>query len=75
MIQKHIELIALFLGIQENAVKNTGELLEDGATIPFIARYRKERTGSLDEVQISDIQKHMKKLAELESRKETNHHQ
>ena len=71
MIQKHIELIALFLGIQENAVKNTGELLEDGATIPFIARYRKERTGSLDEVQISDIQKHMKKLAELESRKET----
>jgi len=71
LIQKHIELIALSLGIRENAVKNTSELLGEGATIPFIARYRKERTGSLDEVQVSDIQKLMKKLIELESRKET----
>ena len=71
MIQKHIELISLTLGIQERNVKSTAELLEDGATIPFIARYRKERTGSLDEVQVSDIQKQIKKLAEIESRKET----
>ncbi|MBK8628281.1 MAG: RNA-binding transcriptional accessory protein [Saprospiraceae bacterium] len=47
------------------------ELLEEGATIPFIARYRKERTGSLDEVQVSDIQKQAKKLEELELRKES----
>lgn len=71
MIQKHIELISLTLGIQERHVQSTAELLEEGATIPFIARYRKERTGSLDEVQVSDIQKQIKKLAEIESRKET----
>jgi uncharacterized protein len=71
LIQKHIELISLTLGIQERNVKSTAELLEEGATIPFIARYRKERTGSLDEVQVSDIQKQIKKLAEIESRKET----
>jgi protein Tex len=71
LIQKHIELISLTLGIQERNVKSTAELLEEGATIPFIARYRKERTGSLDEVQVSDIQKQIKKLADIESRKET----
>lgn len=42
--------IAEKLGLRENAVKATAELLDEGATVPFISRYRKERTGSLDEV-------------------------
>jgi len=53
------------------AVRNTLELLEGGATIPFIARYRKEKTGSLDEVQVADIQKQCRKITELEARKAT----
>ncbi|MBC7884479.1 MAG: RNA-binding transcriptional accessory protein, partial [Saprospiraceae bacterium] len=67
----HLDLIAQHLGIPLNGVKNTVILFEDeGATIPFIARYRKERTGSLDEVQISAILKYYKKLEELEERKQ-----
>jgi uncharacterized protein len=48
--------IAIALGIPESSVKKTIELLKDGATIPFIARYRKEATGALDEVQLANIQ-------------------
>ncbi len=69
MDQKLIELISNTLGITFSSVKSTLQLMEDGATIPFIARYRKEMTGSLDEVQISDIQKQYKKLLELVDRK------
>ena len=68
---KHIQLIALNLGIPEVSVRNTVHLLDDGATIPFIARYRKERTGSLDEVQVADIQKLCKKYRELEERRKS----
>jgi uncharacterized protein len=68
---KILELITHSLGIREQSVKNTLELLMEGATIPFISRYRKERTGSLDEVQVSDIQKQYKKLTELIERKES----
>jgi uncharacterized protein len=64
-----IGLIAKALGIAEVSVRNTVLLLLEGATIPFLARYRKERTGSLDEVQISDIQKMYKKLSDLAERK------
>ncbi|MGB4961126.1 MAG: Tex family protein [Saprospiraceae bacterium] len=71
MENKHLEYISLHLGISYSSVRKTVELLEDGATIPFLARYRKEQTGSLDEVQIGDIQKQYKRLVELESRKET----
>ena len=67
----HISLIANLLGIPKDSVKSTMQLLLDGATLPFIARYRKEMTGSLDEVQIGNIQKQMKKLEELEERKLT----
>ena len=52
-------------------VQNTIELLDEGCTIPFIARYRKERTGSLDEVQIAAISDMAAKWRELEKRKET----
>ena len=67
----HVKLIADGLSIRSRNVENTIRLLQDGATVPFISRYRKEATGSLDEVQVSDIQKELKKLQELEKRKET----
>ena len=57
--------------LQENSVKNTIALLEEDCTIPFISRYRKERTGNLDEVQIADIVKFKEQFEALEKRKET----
>ncbi len=64
------EIIAGRTGIPLRQVKNTMELLEEGATIPFISRYRKEHTGSLDEVQITEIRDELHKLKELQKRKE-----
>ncbi|MDR0574597.1 MAG: RNA-binding transcriptional accessory protein [Tannerella sp.] len=64
-------LIAEKLQIAEKQALNTLLLLDDGATIPFISRYRKERTGGLDEVKISDISDEYKRLLEIEKRKET----
>ncbi|MBO3096974.1 Tex family protein [Gelidibacter pelagius] len=55
--------------LPENSVKNTVELLNEDATIPFISRYRKERTGNLDEVQIGDIVKYKEQFEALEKRK------
>ena len=49
------QLIASELHLSEHAVENTLKLLDEGCTIPFISRYRKERTGGLDEVQITAI--------------------
>lgn len=66
----YIPKIAHKLGISQNQVKNTIGLLEYGATIPFISRYRKEMTGSLDEVQIADIQQEMNNFIELDKRRE-----
>lgn len=62
--------IAQALGIPIRRVEAALELLESGSTIPFIARYRKEATGSLDEVQIADIQNLWKKMQELDKRRE-----
>ncbi|MFT5750126.1 MAG: hypothetical protein ACI93S_001400, partial [Ancylomarina sp.] len=67
----YINSIAKSLGIQITQVKNTIELLDEGATLPFIARYRKERTGSLDEVQIGDIKDELARLKELNKRRES----
>ena len=64
-------LIANALNLQERAVANTLALLEEGCTIPFISRYRKERTGGLDEVQIAAISDRFDKLQEILKRKET----
>ena len=64
-------LIATTLNLQEKAVANTLALLEEGCTIPFISRYRKERTGGLDEVQIAAISDRFDKLQEIQKRKET----
>ena len=63
--------IAPITGIPARKVEAVIQLLESGATIPFIARYRKEATGELDEVQIGDIQDAWKKLLELDKRRET----
>lgn len=68
---KQLGRIADSVQLPERKVKNTLQLLLDGATIPFIARYRKEVTGSLDEIEIAAIQQAHKKLTELEKRKET----
>ena len=64
------EVIAQRTGIPLRQVKNTVDLLEEGATIPFISRYRKEHTGSLDEVQITDIRDALNQLKELQKRQE-----
>lgn len=63
--------ISRTLNLSEQAVAGTLKLLADGATIPFISRYRKEATGGLDEVQIAAIDTAYKKLQELAKRKET----
>ena len=65
------QLIASALNLQERAVAATISLLEEGCTIPFISRYRKERTGGLDEVQIAAISDRYEKLQEIQKRKET----
>ena len=64
-------IIAKSLSIGEQAVANTLALLEEGCTIPFISRYRKERTGGLNEVQIAAISEQFDRLKELAKRKET----
>ncbi len=68
---KTINSIAKILNLQLKQVGNTIQLLSEGATIPFIARYRKEMTNSLDEVQIAAIQDEFFRLTELEKRKES----
>jgi uncharacterized protein len=68
MKEQHIVLICKELALQETQVRNTLELLADGATIPFISRYRKEATGSLDEVQIAAIKSRYEKLLERDKR-------
>ena len=65
------KMIASVLNIAERQVSNTLSLLNGGATIPFISRYRKEATGGLDEVQIGEIKERYDKLTEMAKRKET----
>jgi uncharacterized protein len=64
-------LIATELQLDNRGVRNTLTLFQEGATIPFISRYRKEMTGSLDEVAIAAIRERFDKLTEIEKRKET----
>ena len=65
------KLIAQSLSLPLEAVANTLTLLDEGCTIPFISRYRKERTGGLDEVQIAAISDESQRMQELAKRKET----
>jgi len=71
MIKTFSRLIATELHLNEHAVENTLKLLDEGCTIPFISRYRKERTGGLDEVQITTISDRAERLREIAKRKET----
>lgn len=66
-----INIISQRLGIARDKVNNTVALLKDGATVPFIARYRKEATGALDEVAIGEIKELYEKLTALVQRKDT----
>lgn len=66
----HVATIAAELGLDELQVKATVTLLDDDATVPFIARYRKEATGSLDEVAITAIRDRIAQLRELDKRRE-----
>jgi uncharacterized protein len=66
----HYKKIAVELAISEKQVKAAAELLEEGATVPFISRYRKEVTGSLDEVQVTAIRDRVLQLRELDKRRE-----
>ncbi|MDH8701365.1 uncharacterized protein M2138_000706 [Dysgonomonadaceae bacterium PH5-43] len=65
------QIISKAINVLEKQVLKTISLLDEGATIPFISRYRKEATGGLDEVAISEIKKQYEKLIELTKRKET----
>ncbi|WP_278410755.1 Tex family protein [Phocaeicola coprocola] len=70
-MEQFSQMIATALKLPVHRVENTLKLLQGGATIPFISRYRKEATGGLDEVQIGDIHTRYEKLYELAKRKET----
>jgi len=65
----HLEAISRETGIALASVTTTAKLLAEGATVPFLSRYRKEQTGSLDEVQITTIRDRMLQLAELDTRR------
>jgi uncharacterized protein len=67
----HIDIIAKELNLSPKQVQATAALLAEDATVPFIARYRKEMTGSLDEVVITTIRDRLSQLAELDRRRET----
>jgi uncharacterized protein len=67
---KHIRQIASELKLGVHQVEATVELLDDGSTVPFIARYRKEATGSLDEVDITKIRDRLQQLRDLDKRRE-----
>lgn len=70
-IKTYANIIAKKLNLNGRYVENTLQLLEEGCTIPFISRYRKERTGNMDEVQIAAISETNDKLKDIDKRKET----
>jgi len=70
MTELYIPIIAKEIAITPSQVKSVAALLDEGATVPFIARYRKEATGSLDEVAITAIRDRLEQLMELDKRRE-----
>ncbi len=70
MIEKYIPKLVAELKLQPRQVAATALLLEEGATVPFIARYRKEKTGELDEVQITAIRDRLEQMEELDKRRD-----
>ncbi len=71
MIESHVKKVAGELGLNGKQVRAVSDLLDQGSTVPFIARYRKETTGSLDEVAIAAIRDRMTQLRELDKRRES----
>ena len=71
MNKEYISIIVRETGLREHQVENTLKLLENGATIPFISRYRKESTGGMDEVQVTQVSDALERLETLVKRKET----
>ncbi|MET1055347.1 MAG: Tex family protein [Pedobacter sp.] len=69
-MSSHSKIIAAELAVAEKQVIATIELLDEGATVPFISRYRKEMTGSLDEVQVAAVRDRFQQLRELDKRRE-----
>src|SRR5512135_587061 len=70
MNESHVLLIAKELSVKLAQVKAAAALLEEGATVPFISRYRKEATGSLDEVAVASIRDRLDQLGELDKRRD-----
>jgi len=70
-MEKIISIVANKLGVSSTPANNLVRLLDEGATVPFISRYRKEATGSMDEVQVLHFKNELEKYRNLESRKET----
>ncbi|MBP7372553.1 MAG: RNA-binding transcriptional accessory protein, partial [Opitutaceae bacterium] len=66
---EHVMRLSQELGIKIFQVAATAQLLAEGATVPFIARYRKEATGELDEVQVTSIRDRLEQLAQLDERR------
>src|SRR5512146_2526072 len=66
----HVSIIAKELNVSESQVTACAALLDEGATVPFISRYRKEATGSLDEVAVTAIRDRLAQLRELDKRRE-----
>lgn len=71
MHEKHLAILTEEMGLEPWQVEGTAALLAEGATIPFIARYRKERTGSLDEVAVARIRDRLQQMEELDKRRES----
>ena len=71
MNSEYVSIIVRETGLKEHQVENTLKLLENGATIPFISRYRKESTGGMDEVQVTEVSNALERLDALAKRKET----
>ena len=69
-MSNYSRIIAAELGVAEKQVEATILLLDEGATVPFIARYRKEATGTLDEVQVAAVRDRAQQLRELDKRRE-----
>lgn len=70
MTTKQLQIISQLLNVHERSVINTIKLLEEGATVPFISRYRKEATGSMDEIQVAEIKLHYDKFTEADKRRD-----
>ena len=70
METRQIQLIAEYTGLKEKHVRGVVELLQDGATVPFISRYRKEATGGMSDVEVAMVAAELDKITELEHRKE-----